>query len=182
MAIVRRGSSLEGAHVSLYVRQMKTPVGRLKIVGGENGLRAILWPDDDPARVKFEVEPRRSSIALFDAVELQLDEYFAGRRERFDLELDLKGTDFQRAVWRELERIGYGRTVTYGDIAKRVGRPTAVRAVGAAIGRNPISIIVPCHRVIGSNGQLTGFAGGLESKTRLLAIEKKPLLRVAKRL
>lgn len=157
--------------MSLYYREVKSPVGRLKIVVSDAGLRAILWPDDDPARVKFEMVPRLSSKPALDVVAKQLEEYFAGRRSTFDVELDFKGTDFQRAVWKELTRIPYGRTTSYGELAKRVGRPTGARAVGAAVGRNPISIVVPCHRVIGANGQLTGFAGGLPSKTRLLDIE-----------
>lgn len=157
--------------MSLYFREVKSPVGKLKIVASDEGLRAILWPDDDPARVRFETAPRLSSTPLIASVTEQLDDYFAGRRTRFEVELDLRGTDFQLAVWRELVRIGYGRTTTYGDLAKRVGRPTGARAVGAAVGRNPVSIVVPCHRVIGANGQMTGFAGGLASKTRLLTIE-----------
>lgn len=157
--------------MSLYYREVKSPVGRLKIVVSDAGLRAILWPDDDPARVKFEMVPRLSSKPALDVVAKQLEEYFAGRRSTFDVELDFKGTDFQRVVWKELTRIPYGRTTSYGELAKRVGRPTGARAVGAAVGRNPISIVVPCHRVIGANGQLTGFAGGLPSKTRLLDIE-----------
>lgn len=166
--------------MSLFLHEVKSPVGRLKIIGGDDGLRAILWPDDDPARVKFEVAPRRSSTPLLLEVANQLEDYFAGRRSSFDVELDLRGTDFQRAVWKELSRIAYGKTVSYAEIAKRVGKPTGARAVGAAVGRNPVSIVVPCHRVIGSNGQLTGFAGGLASKTRLLALEVDGLQRARK--
>ncbi len=102
----------------------------------------------------------------------ELDEYFAGRRRAFDLVLAPAGTPFQLAVWEELRRIPFGGTTTYGELARRVGRPTAARAVGAAVGRNPISIIVPCHRVVGSDGALTGFAGGLDRKRALLALER----------
>lgn len=157
--------------MALSYREVKTPVGRMKIVASERGLRAILWPDDDPSRVKFDVEPRRSTNPILVEVENQLRDYFAGRRESFDVDLDLRGTDFQRAVWKQLARIPYGRTTTYGELAKRVGRPTGARAVGGAVGRNPVSIVLPCHRVVGSSGKLTGFAGGLECKTRLLDIE-----------
>jgi len=157
--------------MSLYYIETKTPVGRLKLVGGDAGLRAILWPDDDPARVRFEVEPKRQSIPLLEKVAKQIDDYFAGRRNSFEVPLDFHGTEFQRDVWRELQRIGYGKTTSYGELAKKVGRPKGARAVGAAVGRNPISIIVPCHRVVGSDGRLTGFAGGLECKTRLLELE-----------
>ncbi|MES2962574.1 MAG: methylated-DNA--[protein]-cysteine S-methyltransferase [Bdellovibrionota bacterium] len=159
--------------MSLFEFAVKSPVGRLRIIGGDEGLRAILWPDDDPARVKFEIAPKKSSTPLLLDVASQLEEYFAGRRSEFDVELDFRGTDFQRSVWKELSRIGYGRTTSYGELAKRVGRPTGARAVGAAVGRNPISIVVPCHRVIGASGKLTGFAGGLGAKTHLLELESR---------
>jgi methylated-DNA-[protein]-cysteine S-methyltransferase len=109
--------------------------------------------------------------AAFAAVVAQLDEYFAGSRSVFELQLGPRGTDFQRRVWDELTRIPAGETISYGELAARVGRPNAARAVGAAVGRNPISIIVPCHRVVGSNGALTGYAGGVERKAHLLALE-----------
>lgn len=157
--------------MSLCFIESKTPVGRLKLVGTHAGLRAILWPDDDPARVRFEREPTKRSVPLLEEVASQISDYFAGRRSSFDVPLDLRGTDFQRDVWRELQRIGYGKTTSYGELARKVGRPRGARAVGAAVGRNPISIIVPCHRVVGSDGRLTGFAGGLTSKTRLLELE-----------
>jgi len=107
----------------------------------------------------------------FAAARQQLEEYFAGERKDFDLPLHLSGTDFQIQVLQELRRIPYGETRSYGDIAKRIGRPKAMRAVGAANGRNPIPIIVPCHRVIGSSGDLTGFGGGLDTKEALLRLE-----------
>jgi methylated-DNA-[protein]-cysteine S-methyltransferase len=107
---------------------------------------------------------------LVDA-ERQLKEYFAGRRRRFDVKLDVSGTPFQKAVWNALLTIPFGETRSYAQIARQIGNPTAVRAVGAANGRNPVSIVTPCHRVVGSSGALTGFAGGLDVKARLLALE-----------
>ncbi len=107
----------------------------------------------------------------FPEVIAQLDEYFAGRRTEFDLPMTLIGTDFQRRVWEQLRRIPYGETITYGELARRLGNPAAVRAVGLANGRNPIGIIVPCHRVVGSTGDLTGYGGGIEKKRWLLTFE-----------
>lgn len=112
------------------------------------------------------------------AARAQLLEYFAGTRRKFDLNLAPRGTDFQQAVWRELRGIGYGATSTYGEVAARLDKPSASRAIGLAVGRNPLSIIVPCHRVLGSNGQLTGYAGGVEVKRRLLDLESAPNLTV----
>ena len=104
----------------------------------------------------------------------QLGAYFSGKTRTFDISLRPVGTDFQERVWKALRSIKYGKTVSYGDIAKKIGNPKAVRAVGSAIGKNPLSIIVPCHRVIGSNGKLTGFAGGLKTKEYLLNLESRP--------
>jgi methylated-DNA-[protein]-cysteine S-methyltransferase len=110
--------------------------------------------------------------AAFTGVAREVDEYFAGSRRSFDLALAPKGTSFQLAVWEQLRLVPFGETTTYGELALRVGRPGAARAVGAAVGRNPISIVVPCHRVVGSDGTLTGFAGGLDRKRTLLALEQ----------
>lgn len=101
----------------------------------------------------------------------ELEEYFAGRRTRFDVPLDPQGTEFQRKVWKAITRVGFGKTLTYGELAKRAGHPGSARAAGAATGRNPIGIIVPCHRIVGANGSLTGYAGGLNRKRALLALE-----------
>jgi methylated-DNA-[protein]-cysteine S-methyltransferase len=152
-------------------KTMKSPVGRLKLVASERGLAAILWEDDDPKRVHLAplVEDENHPVLL--KAERQLNEYFAGKLKKFSLRFDFAGTEFQKEVWRALAAIPFGETRSYGDIARQIGRPKAVRAVGAANGRNPISIIVPCHRVIGSNGKLTGFAGGLETKAFLLKTE-----------
>jgi len=150
-----------------------TPVGRLTLVASERGLAAILWENDDPRRVRLG--PLREAPAghpVLDETARQLGEYFAGERTRFSLPLDFTGTPFQQAVWRELIAIPFGETRSYGEIAARIGRPKAVRAVGAANGRNPVSIVAACHRVIGRNGALTGFAGGLETKAALLAHER----------
>jgi len=110
-------------------------------------------------------------LALFEKAQIQLTEYFAGKRSAFDLPLEPTGTSFQRQVWKELEALPFGTTASYAEVARRVGRPTATRAVGAAVGRNPLTILVPCHRVLGQDGSLTGFAGGLERKEKLLALE-----------
>jgi len=152
---------------------MPSPVGDLTIVATDRGLRAILWPGDDDARVALPEttpDPRRDHPVLAATV-AQLGEYFAGARTTFDLPLDLRGTDFQVASWRALAEIPFGATTTYGDQARRLGRPAAARAVGAATGRNPVSIVLPCHRVVGSDGSLTGFAGGLDTKAWLLGHE-----------
>ena len=154
-------------------RTMKSPVGRLKLVASKHGLAAILWENDDPKRVRLAplVEDKNHPVLL--EAENQLNDYFAGKLKKFSLQFDFAGTEFQKKVWRALAAIPFGETRSYGEIAKQIRRPKAVRAVGAANGRNPISIMVPCHRVIGSNGKLTGFAGGLEIKAFLLKTESR---------
>jgi methylated-DNA-[protein]-cysteine S-methyltransferase len=140
-------------------------------VATDDGLAAILWEHERPHRVRLnlQAEDRRHPVLV--EAERQLAEYFAGRRKRFALKLDVSGTPFQRKVWNALLTIPFGETRSYAQIAKQIGHPSAMRAVGAANGRNPVSIVAPCHRVVGSNGALTGFAGGLEVKARLLALE-----------
>jgi len=152
---------------------METPVGSLKLVASGNGLAAILWERDTPQRVPIDhgLEDKQSTILL--ETEQQLNEYFAGTRKSFSVILDFVGTNFQKSIWRALLTIPYGETRTYGEIARQVGNEKATRAVGAASGKNPISIIAPCHRVIGASGDLTGFAGGLDKKALLLSLEKK---------
>jgi methylated-DNA-[protein]-cysteine S-methyltransferase len=152
-------------------KTMPSPVGALTLVAGARGLAAILWEDDRPGRVKLGVMEERPDHPVLAEAEAQLREYFAGTRTRFDLSLDAEGTDFQKRVWAQLLAIPFGETRTYGEIARAIGSPNAVRAVGGANGRNPLSIVAPCHRVIGGNGTLTGFAGGLEAKRYLLALE-----------
>jgi methylated-DNA-[protein]-cysteine S-methyltransferase len=143
----------EPARKPLVYRHTATPVGKLLLAASDAGLALVLWEN-----------------VLVEA-ERQLEEYFAGRRRRFDRTLDFSGTPFQREVWNALLTIPYGETRSYAQIARQIGHPTAVRAVGAANGRNPISIIAPCHRVIGSSGALTGFAAGLDIKAKLLTHE-----------
>ena len=159
--------------MNLAYKFVESPVGALKLVASGKGLAAILWENDSPRRVPLNglVEDDRHPVLL--KAERQLQEYFAGSRRAFDLPLDMRGTTFQKDVWEALLAIPYGETRSYGQLAKQLGRPSASRAVGAANGRNPISIVVPCHRVIGSSGKLTGFAGGLDVKARLLDMERK---------
>jgi methylated-DNA-[protein]-cysteine S-methyltransferase len=159
---------------------MDTPVGVLTLVASERGLRAVMWPDERDGRVPLGeatgAGPRAEHI-LDDAVR-ELHEYFVGERTEFDLPLDPVGTEFQQQVWQVLRTIPYGQTISYGEQAARLGDKNKSRAVGAANGRNPISIIVPCHRVVGSNGKLTGFAGGLDNKDWLLRHERQDQLRL----
>jgi methylated-DNA-[protein]-cysteine S-methyltransferase len=156
----------------LYRKTLPSPVGRLTLIGGDAGLAAVLWENDRPGRVKLEVLEEKPRHPVLMEAARQLKDYFAGRRTRFDLKLDFRGTDFQKKVWKALLTIPHGETRSYAQIARQIGKPKAVRAVGAANGRNPISIIAPCHRVIGSNGALTGFAGGLDAKQLLLDLER----------
>jgi methylated-DNA-[protein]-cysteine S-methyltransferase len=149
-----------------------SPVGRLTLVASDRGLAAILWEKDNPRRVPLGEVVETDSHPVLDEAERQLQEYFAGQRREFTLPLDFHGTEFQRRVWSALLTIPFGQTRSYAQIAQQIDCPAAVRAVGAANGRNPLSIIAPCHRVIGSNGQLTGFAGGLEAKAKLLSLER----------
>jgi methylated-DNA-[protein]-cysteine S-methyltransferase len=156
-----------------FFKTFVSPVGALKIVASDQGLAAILWEKDRSRRVPLQDLTEKPRHPVLRAAEKQLREYFAGKRDRFDLKLDFAGTPFQKKVWSALLQIPFGETRSYGDIARQVGSPRAVRAVGAANGRNPISIVTPCHRVIGSNGKLTGFAGGLPVKEYLLEMERK---------
>ena len=152
-------------------KTIASPVGALTLVASARGLAAILWENDDPRRVPLGALTAAPEHPLLVETERQLAAYFAGELTAFDVPLDFAGTDFQKRVWAALLTIPFGETRSYGEIARAIGRPAAVRAVGAANGRNPISIIAPCHRVIGSDGSLTGFAGGLAAKRLLLAIE-----------
>ena len=159
-------------------KTMRSPVGILTLIASNDGLAAILWENDKPRRVPLTVVAEDATHPILLEAERQLEEYFAGRRKIFDLALDVSGTEFQKKVWRALLAIPYGETRTYAEIAREIGHPTAVRAVGAANGRKPLSIVAPCHRVIGSTGALTGFAGGLAVKAQLLRLEgvaAKPL-------
>lgn len=151
----------------------ESPIGKLLLVGSERGLSKI-WFEGKADKAVLGPESRENQAALRDAVR-QLRAYFAGELETFDLDLAPQGTSFQQKVWDELLKIPYGETISYGQLARRIGNPNASRAVGLANGSNPIPIIIPCHRVIGSNGKLTGYGGGLPTKEKLLALERRQL-------
>ena len=161
--------------MALYYMEMKSPIGKLKLVANANALVAILSERERPNRLRLDVPSVDQQHPILVEAERQLSDYFAGKRTRFELPLEPRGTEFQKKVWRHLRRIPFGKTRSYGDIARTVGSPRASRAVGAACGKNPLSIVVPCHRVVGANGALTGFGGGLETKAELLALEARSL-------
>ena len=161
-------------HITNFT-EMETPIGLLRLSGTAHGLTGLYMEKHWHGPEDAEQLGWRRDDALFTEARAQLADYFAGRRTTFDLRVDreaLGGTAFQRRVWAELEKIPFGVTISYGELAKRIGNVNAVRAVGLANGRNPISIIVPCHRVIGANGTLTGYGGGLERKQWLLDFER----------
>ncbi|MFW0889980.1 UNVERIFIED_CONTAM: methylated-DNA--[protein]-cysteine S-methyltransferase [Pseudomonas sp. JL1] len=159
-------------------KTIPSPVGQLILVARDTKLAAILWENERLNRVRLGPLEEDSQHPVLKETERQLMEYFAGQRRRFDLALDFAGTDFQVRVWQALLTIPFGETRSYRDIAIQIGQPPAVRAVGAANGRNPISIIAPCHRVIGTSGSLTGFAGGLAAKQFLLSLEGQQTLQL----
>jgi methylated-DNA-[protein]-cysteine S-methyltransferase len=153
--------------------QIESPLAPLLLATGDAGLRQIFFLN---GRHPAQPEPSwKEDRTPFSETIRQLRAYFAGEIENFDLALAPEGTPFQQKVWDELQRIPYGTTVSYGDLARRIGNPNASRAVGLANGSNPIPIVIPCHRVIGSNGKLTGYGGGLQLKEQLLALEKRQL-------
>lgn len=158
--------------MQLVYMYMDSPVGALKLVAHDHALVAVMWDNEDHKRVRLAelIEDHQHPMLL--RVKKQLEQYFAGQRQQFDLPLDFKGTDFQQQVWQTLLTIPYGETRSYKEIAVQIGNEKAVRAVGAANGKNLISIIAPCHRVIGSSGALVGFAGGLDKKQILLSLEQ----------
>ncbi len=158
--------------MALHTDTIDSPVGVLTLVASDVGLVAVLWPGDDPLRVRLGALRRDPAHPVLIRAAAQLRAYFAGDLRAFDLPLDWRGTDFQKRVWSALLAIPYGETRSYGAIARAIDAPGAARAVGAANGRNPISIIAPCHRVVGSGGKLTGFAGGLAAKALLLELEQ----------
>ena len=163
---------------ALSSQLLDTPIGPLTIVATETAVRAILWPSDPTGRVRLtDVAPAVAEHPVLVETGRQLEQYFAGEREEFDLPLDPAGTEFQRSAWTALRSITYGTTISYGEQAARMGDRRKARAVGAANGRNPISIVVPCHRVVGSTGALTGFAGGLGVKSWLLDHELRTITR-----
>lgn len=152
----------------LYRSNIASPVGQLGLVASDVSLVAVLWPEERDGRVKFPDTPVTGSNDILRATADQLGEYFEGQRRSFDLPLELRGTEFQQQVWQALAEIPFGETSSYGKQAAAIGRPRAIRAVGSANGRNPLSIVLPCHRIVGADGKLTGFAGGLDTKRWLL--------------
>ena len=158
--------------MQLVYMYMESPVGALKLVAHDQALVAVMWDNEDHKRVRLAELIENIQHPMLLKVKQQLEQYFAGQRQQFNLPLDFQGTDFQQQVWRALLTIPYGETRSYKDIALQIGNEKAVRAVGVANGRNPISIIAPCHRVIGSGGALVGFAGGLDKKQILLSLEQ----------
>ena len=158
--------------MSNYHTYIATPVGVLKLIATEKGLAAVLWENDDATRVTLSEGIRFDEHPVLVETTIQLQEYFAKKRKVFDLPLDFIGTAFQQQIWQQLLKIPYGEARSYGDLAREIANEKSVRAVGGANGKNPISIIAPCHRVIGTSGKLTGFAGGLRNKAFLLALER----------
>lgn len=157
----------------VFFTRLESPLGPLLLTAGNDGLSG-LYPTGH-CRTPIVTKSWTHDPGRFDSARAQLEEYFDRRRVVFDLELAPRGTPFQQEVWDHLRAIPYGQTVSYGELARRIGRPTASRAVGAANARNPISIIVPCHRVIGSNGEPTGYAAGVGTKLTLLELEMSRL-------
>jgi methylated-DNA-[protein]-cysteine S-methyltransferase len=162
---------LKGAIVSLSSKVILSPIGRLRLVASDEGLAAILWDNDRPRPAYLADLVENPAHPTLLCAEKELNEYFSRRRKTFSIALDMRGTHFQKQVWEALLAIPFGETRSYAQIANQLGNPKATRAVGAANGQNPIPIIVPCHRVIGANGKLTGFGGGLEIKDQLLSLE-----------
>lgn len=165
-------------HSSHWVQTtVPSPLGDLRLVASEQGLAGVWFVQrqrHEPTADQLSAWPTVTSHPVLDAAAAQLNGYFLGTRHRFDLPLDLEqGTAFQQSVWRALLDIPAGQTTSYGTLAARIGRPLAVRAVGAAVGRNPLGIVVPCHRVVGASGSLTGYAGGLDRKQLLLQLERE---------
>lgn len=156
----------------LKYKKTPSPVGELTLVSQGKTLLGILWDHDKPNRVKFDEMLEVADDPFLNKVEKQLEEYFANKRKTFQFSFQTNGTPFQKAVWDQLARIPYGEVWSYKEVAEKIGHPLAVRAVGSAIGRNPLSIVLPCHRVVGSNGTLRGFAGGLFRKKILLDLEQ----------
>ncbi|MYB40490.1 methylated-DNA--[protein]-cysteine S-methyltransferase [Candidatus Saccharibacteria bacterium] len=163
-----KGSNVSDPH---WRATVGSPIGELGLVATGKGLRAVLWRGEITSARLPENMVEGAGHSVLQRAARQLAEYFASKRTSFDLPLDLRGTPFQVAVWRSLAAVPYGRTVSYSQQAAAIGRPTAVRAVGQANGRNPVPVVLPCHRVLGANGSLTGFGGGLDLKSELLRRE-----------
>ena len=166
---------------SIVQSKIQTPMGNMVLAATRQGLAGAWFTDQRhrPDALDFKnvphAWPQQDSNPVLVKAAKQLGEFFAGKRKDFDLPLDISGgTEFQQSVWRALLKIAYGKTSSYGEIGRQIGNPSAVRAVGAAVGRNPLGLIIPCHRVLGSDGSLTGYAGGLHRKTALLGLEGVP--------
>jgi methylated-DNA-[protein]-cysteine S-methyltransferase len=155
----------------LYYDTFKSPQGEMLLLATEDGLAGLYFKGQKYFPKKDKAWQRAPNHAPLKQAKRELEEYFAGRRKSFDVALDPEGTPFQRSVWKAISRVGFGKTITYGTLAAKAGRPGSARAAGAATGRNPIGIIVPCHRIMGANGSLTGYAGGLARKRALLELE-----------
>lgn len=151
---------------------LNSPIGKLYLLATSNALKAVHWKKQ-PVPMASSLKGSDPAVQILAQAVRELEEYFAGRRQKFEIPLDSEGTEFQKKVWGQLRKIPYGKTCSYQDIAKKLKNDKAVRAVGTANGRNPLSIIVPCHRVINASGALGGYAGGLSIKTQLLDLEKK---------
>jgi methylated-DNA-[protein]-cysteine S-methyltransferase len=156
-----------------FYSEMKSPIGKLKLVADDSKLLAIMFENSKGHTTRFADATRAADHPILRAAEKELAEYFAGQRTNFSVPLGTEGTDFQQRVWAKMRKIPFGSSCSYGELARAIGRPTAARAVGAASGRNPLGIMVPCHRVIGTSGELTGFGGGLDVKAQLLALEQR---------
>ncbi len=162
---------------TIYQRKtISSPIGPITLIANDSALVCLTW-GQDLAEISEDLRSATETKdnPILSRAQVQLKEYFSGKRFSFDIPLEPKGTEFQKQVWQQLLQIPYGQHISYGEQAKRVGRPKAARAVGGANGKNPIGIIIPCHRVIGVSGHLTGFAGGLNIKTQLLALEGNQL-------
>lgn len=159
--------------MELFYKRKHSVVGELVLVARNNALLAVIWLDDEEMPEKYRHATRKDDHPLLQQAEKQLDEYFAGQRIDFELPLSPEGTEYQLRIWSELRAIPYGKTWSYKQLAERTGNPKSARAAGGATGRNPLSIVIPCHRVVGTDGKLTGFGGGLDNKAILLDIERK---------
>ncbi len=159
--------------MNLYYKDIQSPVGHLKLIANGHALVAVLWKRGRRDRIKIDTAKFDPKQAILITAERQLAEYFSGTRTEFDLPLEPAGTKFEKTVWQALGKIPYGETRSYLSLAKMIGAAKAIRAVGHANGKNPFAIVVPCHRVIGADDSLTGFAGGLQTKADLLAFEAK---------
>lgn len=155
----------------LFFKDKDAPVGKIRLIASDKGLAAILWEGEYYKRTKLQEPIEDNTHPILLLVEQQLNEYFARMRTEFDVPFDFVGTEFQTKVWEALLKIPFGKTKTYGGLAQLLGDPKAVRAVGGALNKNPISIIIPCHRVVGADGNMIGFAGGIKNKQILLELE-----------